>query len=296
MAPLPTGDEREGGFLQKNERAYLAEQGCYPLPYSEEFKSGGEQAHSRIKNEVATVEGMRQILSGMDIDLHAVLLFMSREEDMNWKRWADFTLPEVKHEMKDLRDTLDRLIEIAEDDTLQSEYNELQEATSNLYENVDRATEGFSGGVLGHIPDAKGSTSEFVWEEFEDRKGRQEGFLALLEYEEALDILKHIANEGPCSLSGRRTNGNETWGSFAYREFAERGLVVRKTEDVGVGNDVEYEITDAGEAVIETWEQLKQTTAVEMERETQPKASDRKLVRDALDYHFDLSGEPVFPF
>ncbi|WP_254830465.1 hypothetical protein [Haloglomus salinum] len=296
MATPPTGNERDGGFLQKNERAYLADSDCYPVEYADDFSGENAKAKSRIKNEVTSIEGMRSVLFGMTVDLRAIQLFMFRDESIDSKQWSTQTLPAVQSELEQLRDAVDSLIEIAENDNLQSEYEELQDATSHLYENVDRATAGFSSGVVRAKANNRGLGADTIRSEFEKRKEQQEGLMAIINNGGGPEILEHIAENGPCSLSGRRINDKEAWGSFAYREFVDRGLATRETENVAVGNDVEYELTDAGERVVQTWQQLKQTTAVEMEREANPKASDRELVRNALHFHFDLSGGPIYPF
>lgn len=294
MTVPPTGNEREGGFLQSNERAFLAEQGCYPLPYSES-NSGGVKARSRLKNEVTNVEGMRQVLLGMTTDLDALLLFMLRDEGTDWQDWSNFTLPQVQDEMEQLRDTLDRFIEIAEDDSLQDEYDEIQDATANLYEDVDRATEGFNSGVLDIHEGGETDETQLIWEAFEEREARQEGLLTLVRNDGAADVLEYIADKGPRDLPTEK-RGTEYMASIATNKLEPDGLVSMETEDLLAGKDKEYEITERGDAVLDTWRALLETTAVEMEREANPEASDRELVESALQFHFDLEDGPVYPF
>jgi hypothetical protein len=278
--------DRNGGFLQKNERGYLVEKGNYPIAASDDLPNGERRAKGRIKNEVVPPDALGHIILQFDLDLLAVWNFQRSSDREAWKNWRQRTLPTVKQDLENLRNTLDRLIEIAEDDELNNESEELHDALSVLGIDPYR---GISSGVLDlRNPEQNEATESPEIKALERYWEVQDSLTTVLGQKGAPEILEYVKENGPCQLRSRRSEGDGQYWTQVANESLVPGLLETDEEQIG---DTQYKLTDLGRDVLEVWMALKGTTGVEKERKANPEKVDREHVKDLLMMHrlLDLS-------
>jgi len=280
---------RTSGFLHPGERTYLEEEGIYRYPGSfEGIESGGRRAKSRIQNEVVTVPQLQMLLLGFMNDLEAVQS-LQRTDVATWKAWESGTLPAVTQELEWLRDTVDQMLEIAERDRFKEEAEEMRTAVEPLYPGDYHPREAYGTGVMGDEPPeaVQQWTAEELADRFETVEIRREGLRTLCNVDELAEILSYIASEPPRELPSRQIGDDGEWWSKAASDYLAPELVT-KTEHSQTRR--EYEITEHGTAVLECWNRLLDTTAVEMEADARPEADERVHINRALELHDPLLG------
>lgn len=284
MVTPPRGDERSGGFLQNQERQYLA-QTVAEDAYAADWKSVDpltpeqqRKARHRIKREVGTVEGMRKVLHGYTTDLNALMLFMIQSEYTDWVKFANGSLENVKPELRHLKSTIENLIDVANEHEVSPGREELDEATNTLYPNADRATDGFAH---------EGDDFSFM-DRFEERNRRQDALLTLVQRQGFAKVLDWIENSDGSDVPDHRIQSGQTWGSVAC-ELSQKG-VLEENENGG------YELTSRGEDVHTTYERLLETGRVKTELNVDTDITPREAVERAMKAEFDLEGEPPHRF
>ncbi|WP_158853814.1 hypothetical protein [Halorhabdus sp. CUG00001] len=279
MVTPPHGDERSGGFLQNQERQYLA-QTVASKAYAADWESveplSPEQqrkARHRIKREVATVEGMRKVLHDYTTDLNALVLFMIRSEHTDWVKFANGSVESVEPELCHLKSAIENLIEVANDHEVSPGKEELDKATNTLYPNADRATDGFAH---------EGEDLSFM-DRFEERNRRQDALLTLVEKQGFAKVLDWVEDSDGSDIPNHRIQSGQTWGSVAY-ELSQKG-VLEENENGG------YELTSRGEDVHTTYERLLETGRVKTELNVGTDVTPREAVESAMKAEFDLEGD-----
>lgn len=284
MVTLPHGDERSGAFLQNQERQYLA-QTVASKAYAADWESVDpltpdqqRKARHRIKREVATVEGMRKVLHDYTTDLNALLLFMLQSEHTDWVKFANWSVESVEPELRNLKSTVENLIDVAEEHEVSPGKEELDEATNTLYPNANYATDRF---------EETGDDFSFM-DRFEERKRRQNALLTLVEKQGYAKVLDQIVDSDSNELADQRIKSGETWGSVAY-QLSQKG-VLEKKENGG------YELTSRGEDVHTTYKRLLDTGRVQTELSVSTDVTPREAVERAMKTEFDLEKEPPYHF
>lgn len=283
--------DRRTGFLQTNERAYIEKSNIATSPWDyTNVKSGGKQAHWRIQHEVATVPGLQTVLMRFFTDLNAVQSFQ-RADAETWRKWESRTLPAVTRELELIRDIVTQMIEIAEDDRSKTEKEELRDARDSLYPDDFHPDDVIpAGGAKNYESfDAQHKwTGDELATHYEVIRTRFDGLETLLKKDELVGILDYVAENGPCELPARRISGSGEWWAKVATQYLSPDLA-QKTEHSNTRRT--YEITPNGTAVLNCWNQLRETTAVAMAADANPDGSDREHIATALDLH-DLRKRP----
>lgn len=299
--------QRGFGFLQPNERAYLASQDHYHPRLGEEVNKKEvheDQAKHRIQTEVATISAFQEGIEQFRKDLTALQAFQDDDEG-RWREWESDVLPVAKHELELLRDILDLMISFAEREDIKDEQAELERALrplrsdlelANLYDryppgerDVDALSELLS--KMEWDDDRNPVAPEELVSQLGEKDKREDALVALLRKDGLAEILEHIHKNGRCELPPKKNWGGtgQWWTGLASQFLANEYGLVNRYEISSTRK--EFEITDRGEVVLRTWHLLKETDAVVAERAVKPDASDRALIRDLLDRHSILMPE-----
>lgn len=264
---------RDFGFLRPKERAYLSENDHYFGRIDEEGPERPAQTKSRIKNEV--VEKFDQVIDDFTRDLMAVLSFQRKETTIQDQfKWEAATLEITKPELERLKKKIENLIEQAESHPVSSERKELQDILNVLYE----------GAGLEYPSKSEKNLSPEELEELYFRQREMNQHLKTVLSKEGLPkILSYIGKKGKCGLSGKTIGENgESWAQVASRELVPE----LATKDDTWERQKQYELTKKGKAVLECWEELKQSKTIQIKSEFQPGRSARELVLETLAEHF----------
>lgn len=138
--------DRNFGLFRENERKYLAANKSYPSVLEVgKYEGEGNKAKYRIKDEVANPESFRTAVSEFRSDLMALTLFQMNLKEGGLYDWKEIILPNAKDDIKRLRDHLDHLLELAEEDQHGEHRDELADCLSHLDPDLEHARRFFTG-------------------------------------------------------------------------------------------------------------------------------------------------------
>jgi len=236
--------------------------------------AGKRQAKNRIKNEVRP--HMKDIITQFRRDLTSInLLYLNMRED-GWHRYESRLLPDMKRELKRLRDLLDAMIDRIEESEVEGKSSELREAVMTLTDDLEyvqrfqsRDTELFEEiearerKLWVGLPSPRNikEPTELA-EEIKEFREREEALRALMSDTALLEIFDWIAqNEGGKNTDSKienrtKANTKESWKQCIGRYLISQHEVV---EEGGWG----YILTDRGKKVRECRRELNQLSFVE---------------------------------
>lgn len=259
--------DRNFGLFRENERKYLAANRSYPsVREVGEYEGGGNKAKYRIKDEVANPESFRTAVSEFRSDLMALSLFQMNEKEGGWYDWQEIILPNAKDDIKRLRDHLDHLVELAEEDQHSKHRDELAECLSELDSDLEHARRYFTGDTellqKVEMEDGQVLNPDKLADELEEYETRKQVLIAVLRKEGLTRILEYIDTNGKTDLPNKRMNGNgRYWTALTTQYLVNEWGLAEKDE---ISNSYfEYELTRRGEVVCNTWKAIKNSSAVE---------------------------------
>jgi len=278
---------RSNGFLGQKERRYLSEIDCYPGTIDDDGEYGRNQAKSRVKNDVATASGISEALKQFDKDLCAInrLHLQSQEGDSQY--WKMVHLTSIEQDLKSVRKTVDMMLEIAGGEEEWNAREELREAISILHPGEVHPENGYVAAREEQMELVSEADGDITFSDLEEMylsyKTRWEGLQSILTKEGLPEILEYIGKNGWCSLGEKRVGQGEYWATISSRELVP-DLAQKREEQA---HPREYNLTEDGKVVLECWQALKDTDAVEM-KQFSNESSERKLVLRSLEDFFDL--------
>jgi hypothetical protein len=269
---------RKFGFLRPNERAYLSNQGLYHPPVDEEGPKRPANTKSRIKNEVG--EKFHDVIQEFHRDLRGLSNFQQQSGFKQKDVWENATLVASKDELVALRDTIDRLIDRAESDAVNSEREELQQALHIMYNETNLGEEVYNG----VYSDSGERLDQEELDEFYNRRREMNQHLhSILSKEGLPEILEYIGKHGPCELDGQIGDEGEHWAQVASRELVDAQLALKKEKST---RRKVYQLTSRGEAILECWRALQDTEVITFKKQFNPNTDVQKLVLEVLSEHF----------
>jgi len=245
------------------------------------------QTKLRLKNEVIAPGEFRRLVDVYHSDLLGVVSFCIQERAENPYIFQEL-LVGCQADLERLRDTLDHLIDLGENDDMWSEREELREALHQGYEH-SAVVDYYSTGVATDTDSDSVETddhpsAEELEEMYHEQREIKAGLQTVLESQELPQILEYIGeNPGESLLDRKVDGGGEPWSRVASRE-----LVPELASKDEVSNTrIEYELTDRGEAVLRSWLALKTTSSVQTLREASEETETRHIVLEQLAAYFN---------
>lgn len=261
--------DRRYGFLWEDERQYID---AYREPIREMDRSGTDfdeiyderlsealdnprQVKSRLKNEAASVDSLREALVSFREDLLAVQWFYTQVADQpeGTYEFLEYHMPLLESEIQRLQETLDRWNEWAEQqDDLSDEIRaDIGDCLEPLHQDLERIAQVMEEGPSSELAHeyrkanagADDADPEFV-REVEERSTRRKVLAVLLQNPDLRELFEWIAANPKRKLPSEQIGGN-TWKWWCSTKLKNEHELV---EESGWG----FELTPRGEAVRES--------------------------------------------
>lgn len=261
---------RNYGFLQQNERAYLTGRGLYAGTIDAE--SGGRQAKYRIENEILSHEGIQNVVRTFHRDLLGVQMYLLHTDGGEWFDFQNYVLPHVREDLEELRDNVDRLIKLADQEEFTSQRQELQNAIQALRYDFDVLEDFRKNRGRDLLPGVEWENGrpvepEQLANEWNEEPIRKAALMGVLDRDGLHRILEYLHANGKDSLPDETIGEDgQTMSQAASQVLVNKYGLVEKDE---ISNSYrEYELTDRGEAVYRAWKALESAAIVEVEADT----------------------------